>query len=84
MSSGENYYHGALVRFDLEKKPAYRMLDQLIHKEWHTALSLDCENTASFKGFYGEYTAEVTAAGRTVPVSFHVRKGAENVFEFEL
>ena len=84
MSSGENYYHGALVRFDLEKKPAYRMLDRLIHDEWHTSLSLDAEETACFKGFFGEYTAEVTANGRTVPVSFHVRKGAENAFEFEI
>ena len=84
MTSGENYYHGALVRFDLSKKPSYQMLERLIHEEWHTALSLDAEETCRFKGFYGEYSAEVTANGRTIPVSFHVRKGAENVFEFEL
>ena len=35
MTQGENFYHGALLRFDMSKKPAWYALDELINKTWH-------------------------------------------------
>lgn len=84
MTAGENYFHGALVRFDMTPKPAYRMLDRLINREWRTHGGFDGTDTVTLKGFYGEYAATVTAHGKTVPISFHLKKGQENSFTFEI
>ena len=68
MSFGENYYHGALLRFDMTPKPAYYALKKLIHEEWNTSLSLDsgARTSVDMKGFYGEYELQITAQGKTV------------------
>ena len=69
MSSGENYYRGGLLRFDMSEKPAYKRLKQLITQTWNTeeTISANC-GKASFRGFYGQY--EVTADGKTYTVDF--------------
>lgn len=69
MSSGENYYRGGLLRFDMSEKPAYKRLKQLITQTWSTeeTISANC-GKASFRGFYGQY--EVTADGKTYIVDF--------------
>ncbi|MDY2792969.1 MAG: endo-1,4-beta-xylanase, partial [Eubacteriales bacterium] len=36
MTSGENYYHGGLVRFDFTPKKSYYTLRDLFKKTWHT------------------------------------------------
>ncbi len=83
MTYGENYFHGALVRFDMSPKPAYNVLKKLIHETWRSKLTLtgDAAGSATAKGFYGHYEGTVTATGKTVPVSFHLEKGAENIVE---
>lgn len=80
MTFGENYYHGALVRFDMSPKPAYYALKKLIHETWKTNLSLDsgAGNAVNMKGFYGNYEVEVTANGKTFTTEFHLEKGIEN------
>lgn len=80
MTYGENYFHGALVRFDMTPKPAYHALKKLIHETWQTKLSLDSgsKNKLDLKGFYGEYDVEVTANGKTFHTDFHLEKGLEN------
>lgn len=82
MTSGENYFHGALVRYDMTPKPAYRMLDDLINRQWRTNGGYDGADQVTFKGFYGEYEAQVTVSGNTFPISFHVKKNQENRFVF--
>lgn len=84
MAFGENYYHGALVRFDMSPKPSYYMLKKLIHEEWQSNLSLSGKDAVSFKAFYGTYDAEVTAGGKTVTVPIHVEKGMRNEFTVKL
>ena len=32
MTSGENYYHGGLLRFDMSEKPAYQVIKELFQK----------------------------------------------------
>lgn len=58
---GENGFGGGLVHFDMSEKPAYKVLDKLINHDWKTETSGIVENGEfSFRGFYGEYEAEVT------------------------
>jgi GH35 family endo-1,4-beta-xylanase len=85
MTAGENYYHGALLRFDGSEKPAYKCLKDLIHKEWHTEESGECgERDFAFRGFYGEYEASITVDGRTHTLPFSLKKGEENHIVFTL
>lgn len=86
MSFGENYYHGALLRFDMTPKPAYYALKKLIHETWNTRLSLDSgvRSEIDLKGFYGQYEIEITADGKTMTSSMHLEKGAENRFTFRI
>ena len=85
MTYGENYYHGALLRFDMSPKPAYNALYDLVHKEWHTALSEKLsDRPLDFKGFYGEYDVTIEAEGKKFTGSLHLEKGAENRFEFTI
>ncbi len=61
MTAGENYYRGGLLRFDMSPKPAYYAIKELFEKEWHTETEIetDGEGRAYFKGFYGDYFAEI-------------------------
>lgn len=85
MSSGENYYCGALLRFDMTPKPAYYALDELINKTWRTNISDKAQNGAfEMKGFYGEYEVAATVCGKTTTVKVHLEKNAENEFTIVL
>ena len=82
MTSGENIYHGGLIRFDMSKKPAYDMVHHLFHERWitDTEAETDADGNAVFKGFYGDY--EITAGDRSFDIS--LRNGAENIFDIQL
>ena len=68
-TEGENRYGGGLMRFDMTEKPAYKVLDRLINKEWNTSFETENDtDTLSFRGFYGEY--EITVNGKTYTVNF--------------
>lgn len=84
MTSGENYFHGALVRFDMTPKPAYKALDQLINREWRTNGAFEGVDHVTVKGFYGDYEAQVTVDGRTLPIAFHIGKGESNQYTFKI
>ena len=78
MSNGENMYHGGLLRFDMSKKPAWEVLDQLINHDWHTSIQTTCSGTADLKGFYGQYELTATVGGKTVTQTIHLKKGGKN------
>lgn len=80
MTFGENYFHGALLHYDMSPKPAYYALKKLIHETWRTNLSLDSGRRSSIdlKGFYGEYEVVVTANDKTIRKNFHLEKGMDN------
>ncbi len=82
MTSGENIYHGGLIRFDMSKKPAYDMIHHLFHERWitDTETETDADGNAVFKGFYGDY--EITAGDCSFDIS--LRNGAENIFDIQL
>ena len=55
-NEGENRCGGGLMRFDMTEKPAYKVLDRLINKEWKTELEVKVtDNEYKFRGFYGDY-----------------------------
>lgn len=68
-NEGENRCGGGLLRFDMSRKPAYDVLDNLINKEWNTAFEAEASGNGeiAFRGFYGEY--EITADGKAYTVN---------------
>ena len=76
MTSGENYYAGGLVRFDMTKKPAYYALRDLFTKTWHTetVTGTNDEGVAAFNGFFGKYDLEITVDGKTIRRGIHFAK----------
>ena len=54
--AGEPLVSGLFTR-EMEKKPAYDALDELINREWRTNLSVatDADGRVSFRGFRGRY-----------------------------
>lgn len=86
MSRGENKYFGGLLRFDLSHKPAYDMLDELIHHRWHTEteVTTDSEGKAKFKGFYGRYELTLSGAGASETRTLSFDKLRSNEFEIRL
>lgn len=57
----ENRFYAGLMRNDMSRKPAFHVLDELIHREWHTEANIttDENGIAYFRGFYGDYTIKV-------------------------
>lgn len=60
----ENVYHSGLLRYDCSKKPVYKVLDQLINKEWNTSLETTVSGQLRFSGFYGDYEIEAEYQGK--------------------
>ena len=76
MTKGENVYYGALMRFDMTKKPVYHALKRLIREEWHTSLTTKAvDGKATFRGFYGDYNIKIYADGKTVERNISLSKG---------
>lgn len=79
MTSGENYYHGGLVRFDMTPKPAYYKIKNLFEKVWHTECEAvpEADGGYYFKGFLGDYELAVTYDGKTVtkPIKLDKQNG---------
>lgn len=79
MNSGENYYYGGLIRFDLTPKPAYNMFYDLFHKEWTTKIEIktDKNGECNFRGFYGDYELKTEDA----TVKCQLKKGSQECIE---
>ncbi|MBO5060617.1 MAG: endo-1,4-beta-xylanase [Clostridia bacterium] len=86
MTSGENYYYGGLLRFDMTPKPAYYTIKNLIEKKWHTETEAvsDGSGKINFKGFYGEYDVQLEVDGKTVHTNIKLSSKGSNVFNIDL
>ena len=61
----ETIFRPGLIRKDFSEKPAYKVLDELINKEWRTNLELDVKDDhADIKGFFGRYEITVLYNGK--------------------
>lgn len=82
LKTGENYYQGGLLNFDLSCKPAYKVIHDLFSKEWRTD-GRTCTNDngeAMFRGFYGAYDLMICAEGHTVKKEIELRADSKNEF----
>lgn len=85
MAAGENYFHGALLRFDGSEKPAYRCLRKLVREEWHTdECGIAGADGFAFRGFFGDYEAEISVNGCSHTLPFTIKKGENNQFTLAL
>ncbi len=86
MSLGENYYYGGLLRFDLTPKPAYEKIKNLTQNVWHTEAKLltDSEGNADFRGFFGDYEAEIEIDGKIETRRISLSKKSDNSFTVEI
>lgn len=73
----ENHCRGGLFHHDLTPKKSALMLKKLFGEIWHTDLELmtDENGCVSFRGFYGDYTAQVN--GGTVSFGLHKNESEE-------
>ena len=81
---GENSLRAGLVNYDFTPKPAFRALERLIKREWHTETVLEYRAGADnrFHGFYGKYDAEIeTEHGRECR-EFDLSRFSGNEFNF--
>ena len=60
----ENAFYAGLLREDCSEKPAYKALDELINKEWHTKIDVNVSRRLNFAGFYGDYDIEAECDGK--------------------
>lgn len=72
----ENNVLGGLFHHDLTPKKSAIMLKQLFGEIWHTDLEImiDENGCVDFRGFYGDYTAEIDG----VSYEFGLHKGEDN------
>ena len=85
MTSGENYYRGGLLRFDLTPKPAYFTIKKLFEEKWHTEEDIVTSEDGSsvFRGFYGKYDVEIEVGGKRIEKEIHLRKDGKWQFDFK-
>ena len=65
-----------VVTDDLQIKPIYRMLMDLLHKEWRSEaqLTTTSEGICGARVFFGEYEAAITVNGQTVTRQFVLKR----------
>ena len=78
----ENKCRGGLWHHDLTPKKSGERLWELFNKKWHTELELTTDENGyvEFRGFYGDYTAEIDGAY----AAFGIHKHEDNVTEIEV
>ncbi|MBQ2922542.1 MAG: endo-1,4-beta-xylanase [Tyzzerella sp.] len=75
MTAGENQYGAALLYNDLSPKPAFKALENLINKEWHTCGVFGTNSDtgiATFKGFKGNYDIDFEYNGKKYHKNIHL------------
>jgi endo-1,4-beta-xylanase len=82
----ETRFQGGLLTKNLEAKPSYRALDQLINRDWKTNVGLrtTTEGRVDFRGFHGRYRITVRTPSFTRTREIHVRDGAPNRYKLAI
>ena len=77
----ENVFYSGLLRNDCSEKPAYKIIDKLINKEWNTNFEKSVSESLKFSGFYGEYEIEAECQERKIVTTIklhHDNTGYDN------
>jgi len=82
----ENKALGGLLDKNMDPKPAYDVLDELINHEWKTneTITTGSDGKARFHGFYGKYKATVIFDGKTYIKEINLSNSGNNNFNIEL
>ncbi|MDR0932994.1 MAG: endo-1,4-beta-xylanase [Victivallales bacterium] len=82
----ENKFDAGLLGKNLEEKPAYRVLDDLVNREWHTEcrVKTDENGVADWNGFYGDYDLEITLNQTTVKREISLSSYSHNELRLNL
>jgi endo-1,4-beta-xylanase len=82
----ENEAMGGLLDKEMNPKPAYQALDQLINHEWRTNMKIsgDSHGRVSFRGFYGKYKITVTYNDKSIEREINLTKSGNNKFVIQL
>lgn len=66
----EDYYGGGLLNRDFSEKPAYKVIDRLVNKEWHTQFDATADSIGQTTAdmFHGTYDITVNGAKFTEKV----------------
>ena len=70
---GENLPSTGLIRNGVPKE-SYRVLDRLIHEEWHTEGSITTDGHVAFEGFFGTYEIMVQTNEKTYTFEVSLNK----------
>lgn len=76
-----------LLNTDLQPKPAYHVLHNLIKDQWWTRLEkrTDAQGQVAFRGYLGDYRVKVTApSGKVVQFDVTLVRDAPNELKFQL
>jgi endo-1,4-beta-xylanase len=78
----ENPAASGLVDKEMNPKASYRVLDELINREWKTNLEISSgpQGNVSFRGFYGKYKITVSHNGKSVEKEINLTKSGNNKF----
>ena len=78
----ENQCRGGLWHHDLTPKKSAERLWELFNKKWHTDLELTTDENGyiEFRGFYGDYIAEIDDSA----ADFGIHKNTDNCIEIEI
>ncbi|MEX0774434.1 MAG: endo-1,4-beta-xylanase [Phycisphaeraceae bacterium] len=79
---GEDKIASGLLTRELEPKPAYTALHELIHHDWRTRLTAttDASGEVHFRGFHGQYRLAVAGVSHAI----HVSPGDANLHRISL
>ena len=83
----QNQLNGGFLDDEINPKPAYEVLDELINHEWNTQITETIANQSSykFKGFYGEYEIILSKDGEELKrANIHIEEGSYNDFQFRI
>ena len=82
----ENTSMAGLLDENMDTKPAYHVLDELINLEWKTNLKISSgsRGNVSLRGFYGKYKITVSHNGKSVEKEINLKKNGNNKFIIQL
>lgn len=82
----ENVFGAGLFRKDFSPKPAFKVVERLICKEWRTTESVvtDAQGRACFTGYFGDYRLTLRAGETSTACHTAFHKAGNRMFEWPL
>lgn len=84
--NNENELKGGLMDENMDPKPAYEVLNNLINHEWRTnkVVQTDKKGIIQFRGFYGMYKIGIKFKGKIIEKEIILNKSGDSHFTIQL